>query len=284
MNAINAAKHHPDPSLPRVYKIIARRQDLADTYSMDLVPADGGLPPRFSHGQFNMLGAFGGGEVPISISGDAARADIVTHTIRAVGGATIALEKLRKGDFVTLRGPYGRPWPFEELVGKDVLIIAGGVGLAPLRSTILGVLAARQKFGRVAVLYGTRSPQDLLFEDELLSWRGRFDTQVSVTVDRADYEWAGNVGVVTRLIKGLEISPEDTVSFVCGPEIMMSYSAQKLTDLGVAPQNIYLSMERNMRCAVGFCGHCQMAGKFVCKDGPVFSWQDLKKTLSVAEL
>jgi len=260
-----------DPMTPVRYRVERNRRETHDTYTLDLVPADGGPTMPFAPGQFNMLYLFGVGEVPISISGDPGDARSLVHTIRAVGGVTRAMRALAPGDVVGVRGPYGAPWPVEAAKGEDVVLVAGGIGLAPLRPVLYSILARRREYGRVSVLYGTRTPADILFRRELLRWRARFDLEVFVTVDRSAAGWTGNVGVVTTLVRRAPFDPHDTVAMLCGPEIMMRYGALELERHGVSPERIYLSMERNMHCAVGLCGHCQFGPTFVCKDGPVFA-------------
>jgi len=271
-----------DPMVPRPFRIVRRSRELADTFTLELEPEDG-APYAFEPGQFNMLYAFGTGESAISISGDPAGGKLI-HTIRAVGSVTDKLQALKKDDRVGVRGPFGTAWPVEHARGHDVLIIAGGIGLAPLRPAILQILANRQNYGKVAILYGARTPGDILYRKELEAWRGRFDTYVDVIVDRADAGWNGKVGVVPKLIDLAAFSPEDTLAMVCGPEIMMQFSVQALERAGVASDAIYVSMERNMKCAVGFCGHCQFGGRFVCKDGPVFTHAEVAAHMSVREL
>ncbi|MGB0684546.1 MAG: FAD/NAD(P)-binding protein [Magnetovibrionaceae bacterium] len=278
------ADFQEDPLLPRVYRVIRRRRDLADTFTIDIAPVDGGPIPAFDHGQFNMLGGFGAGEVPISIAGDVAERGFFRHTIRSVGAGTGALEALRKGDHLSLRGPYGRPWPLSDLKGLDVVVVSGGLGLAPLRSSILGLIAARKSYGRVILLHGARSPADLIYERELHEWRGRFDLSVEVTVDRAGSDWSGQVGVVPKLIRRADFDGPQAAALICGPEIMMRYSAEALIEDGVSPEAIWVSLERHMRCAVGFCGRCQLGAQFVCRDGPVFRWDDIEPLLKIREL
>lgn len=256
---------------PARYRVERNRRETHDTYTLDLVPADGGPSMAFAPGQFNMLYTFGIGEVPISISGDPGDTSVLVHTIRAVGGVTRAMRGLRPGDVVGVRGPFGAPWPVDASAGADVVLVAGGIGLAPLRPSLYRVLARRKEYGRVALLYGTRSPGDILFRRELERWRARFDLEVQVTVDRGTEDWTGDVGVVTTLVSRARFDPSDTVAMLCGPEVMMRFGALALRERGVAPGNVYLSMERNMQCAVGLCGHCQFGPTFVCKDGPVFA-------------
>lgn len=272
--------------LPAPWRIRRARRDTRDTFTLDLEPADDGVGLRFQPGQFNMLYVFGAGEVPISMSGDPAKSGVLTHTVRAVGAVTKAMSKLKRGDTIGVRGPFGAHWPVEEAAGKDIVIVAGGIGLAPLRPVVYHVLARREKYGRVALLYGTRTPQDILFERELEQWRGRFDLQVEVTVDNvpAGQNWRGDVGVVTKLIAGAVFDPAQTVAMICGPEVMMRFTVIELQKRGVSEESVFISMERNMKCAVGFCGHCQFGPTFICKDGPVFRFDRIQPWLSKREI
>ncbi|HXZ09456.1 MAG TPA: FAD/NAD(P)-binding protein, partial [Paraburkholderia sp.] len=167
---------------------------------------------------------------------------------------------------------------------SDIVIVAGGLGLAPLRPAIYHVLANRARYGHVAILFGTRHPQDMLYRDELAAWRRNLDISVEVTVDHAESDWRGNVGVVPALIPRVSFDPRDTVALVCGPEIMMRFTANALRDAGVAPDRISLSMERNMKCAIGLCGHCQFGPAFVCKDGPVMRFDRIERIFAVREI
>lgn len=274
-----------DPMMPTPYRVIDKRRELADTFTIELATVNGAAAGQgFLPGQFNMLYAFGIGEVPISISGDPANADRLVHTIRNVGAVTNAMAGLSKGDVIGVRGPFGSAWPVKAVEGSDVVIIAGGVGLAPLRPAIHHVLANRSKYGRFVILYGARTPHDIMFTSELRKWRGRFDTQVNVTVDHAAGDWAGNVGAVTKLIPRAVFDPRHAAIFVCGPEIMMRFTIAELDGLGVAKNSIYVSMERNMKCAVGICGHCQFGEYFVCRDGPVFPYGKIEALFKVREL
>ena len=248
------------------------RQEIAQTVTFDLQAADGSAF-SFAPGQFNMLYAFGVGEIPISISGDPTRSGMLTHTIRTVGPVSAALCRVRPGDQVGVRGPFGSAWPVEAARGCDVVIAAGGIGLAPLRPALYYVLAHRADYGNVILLYGARTRQDLLYTRELEQWRGRFDLQVEVTVDSAAGGWLGHVGTVTTVIPRATFDPRHTMAMVCGPEVMMRFTVQELQKRGIADERIYLSMERNMKCGIGLCGHCQWGPLFVCKDGPVFSYQ-----------
>ncbi len=264
-----------DPMVPHPYRVVRRRRETRDTFTLFLEPL-AGESPSFAPGQFHMLYLFGVGEVPISISGDPAQPHPQVHTIRAVGAVTQALARLRPGAILGLRGPFGSHWPLEEAVGRDVVVVAGGIGLAPLRPAIYHLLAHRERYGRIVVLYGARTPEELLYPKELARWSGHLDVEVLVTVDRASGSWRGNVGVVTTLIPRAPFDPQDTMALVCGPEIMMRYTVLALQKRGVPPPAIYVSMERNMKCAVGFCGHCQYGPHFICKDGPVFCYDHIR--------
>ncbi len=217
-----------------------------------------------------MLYVFGVGEIPISISGDPARPRPLVLTTRAVATVSKAMRELRPEDVIGVRGPFGSHWPIDHAVGKDVVIVAGGIGLAPLRSAMYQVTSQREKYGKIVLLYGAHTPQDILYRRELEHWRSHFDLEVYVSVDHATDKWRGSVGVVTRLIPRALFDPQNTVAMVCGPEVMMRFTTAELQKRGVAMENIFISMERNMKCAVGQCGHCQYGPYFVCKDGPVF--------------
>ncbi|CAA7616095.1 Oxidoreductase FAD/NAD(P)-binding [Magnetospirillum sp. LM-5] len=272
-----------DPMLPVLFRIEKVRRDLSDTFTMELVPEAGG-EFSFKPGQFNMLYVFGVGEIPISISGDPGDRSVLVHTTRAVGAVSSALDSLKAGDQIGVRGPYGTAWPIESAYGQDVVFVAGGVGLAPLRPAIYHAMNNRERYGKVMVLYGARTPEDILFKKELERWRGRFDMDVLVTVDRATGKWSGNVGVVTNLVAKGGFDPLHTTAFVCGPEVMMRYGASALEKKGVARDTIWISMERNMKCGVGLCGHCQWGSHFVCKDGPVFRYDSVADLFQVREL
>jgi NAD(P)H-flavin reductase len=269
------------PLVPRPHRIRRRRRETADTFTLELAGSGGS---GFRPGQFNMLYVFGTGEVPISMSGDPRRADTFVHTIRAVGPVTRALAALRAGAAVGVRGPFGTPWPLEAATGCDVVLVAGGIGLAPLRPLVYAIAARRRDFGRVVLLYGARSPAELLFRRELERWPRTAGIEIAVTVDRATREWAGQVGVVTTLVRRVVADPARTTAFVCGPEIMMRFAAGALSERGVPEAAVFVSMERNMKCAIGFCGHCQLGPTFVCKDGPVFPWPRVRGLLSIREV
>ncbi len=266
---------------PSPWPVAAVRRETADVVTLGLTPAG---PFAFLPGQFNMLSVPGIGEVPISISGDPVPNSQVLHTIRDVGPVTRALCALRRGQRVGVRGPYGTSWPLAVAEGGDLVIVAGGIGLPPLRPALYQALRQRDRFGRIVLLYGARTPADLLFASELATWRGRFDLDVRVTVDTAGRDWRGDVGVVPGLIQWAQFDPETTTAFVVGPEIMMRFTVRALQSAGVKDDRVYLSMERNMQCAAALCGHCQLGPFLVCRDGPVFSYRQLARWLAIKEL
>jgi NAD(P)H-flavin reductase len=273
-----------DPMQPRPARVVQVDKDTHDTFTVSLEAASGNGNPAFAPGQFSMLYVFGVGELPISISGDPEEPGRLVYTVRSVGKATNALVTRRPGDVVGVRGPFGTSWPMAKARGKDLLVIAGGIGLAPLRPAIYHVLRHRGDYRRLIVLYGARSPQDALYREQLTAWTYLPDTQILTTVDYGGLRWRGYVGVVTTLFRYVRLQPDRTVALICGPEIMMRYVLRELEVRGVAAADTYLSMERNMKCAVGFCGHCQMGPYFVCKDGPVFPLSQMQPWMGKYEL
>jgi len=269
---------------PIQYRVIGTRKEAPDTRTLRLQPTKGALPRPFAPGQFNMLYVFGVGEAPISMSGDPEDPGTLVHTVREVGAVTRALCRARAGDAIGVRGPFGTSWPLEDSEGNDLLFIAGGLGLPPLRPAIYRVLAERDRYGHVSILYGARTPSDILFKREMGRWSGRFDVDVHVTVDVAGGGWRGDVGVVTRLLKRAGFDPDHTTAFLCGPEVMFRFAAVELEDLGVRPEQVFVSMERNMHCGVGLCGHCQFGPTFVCKDGPVYRYDRVSHLLNLREV
>lgn len=285
LEQIESGRAPADPMWPQMYRVESVLAETSDTFTLTVEPAGGAGAPGFAPGQFSMLYTFGVGELPISISGDPARPRRLVYTVRSVGPATQALVSLGPGDSLGVRGPFGTAWPIEAAKGKDVLIVAGGIGLAPLRPVIYHVLRNRDDFVRLIVLYGARSPRDLLFRKELAAWARCPDTQVLTTVDYGGLNWRGRVGVVPTLFRQIRMHPDRTVAMICGPEIMMRYVLGELAESrGVPEQNIYLSMERNMKCGVGLCGHCQCGSYFICRDGPVFSYPQVRSLLGKNEL
>jgi NAD(P)H-flavin reductase len=269
---------------PEPFEVRQVRRETGDTFTLTLTPVTGEQTRPFAPGQFNMIYVFGVGEVPISISGDPARPELLVHTVRAVGAVTRALQKLQRGDWVGVRGPFGTSWPVEQAHGQDVILVAGGIGLAPLRPALDHVLLHRALYGRVVLLYGARTPRDILYARELREWRGRFDIDVEVTVDRATVEWQGAVGVVTKLIQRAPFDPMNAMAMICGPEVMIRFAAVALERRGVATERVFVSVERNMKCAVGLCGHCQLGPFFVCRDGPVFAYDRLRPFFGLREV
>lgn len=271
---------------PDLYSIRHVRTETDDTFTVELVPANGTSVMTFAPGQFNMVYIPGAGEIPISISGDPANHGRLLHTTRAVGSVTHAMRRLSAGDVIGVRGPFGVGWPTETAAadGKDVVIVAGGIGLAPLRPALYRLLAERQRYGKIVLLYGTRTPADLLYRRELELWKARLDMEVVVTVDRASGRWHGNVGVVTTLIPKAPFNRLHTIAMICGPEVMMRFTAMKLEERGVPANSIYVSLERNMKCGIGLCGHCQCGATFICKDGPVYRYDRVKQLFATREV
>ena len=267
------------PMVPVPYRVARRRRETHDSWTLELEPHGNAAADPLAPGQFAMLYAFGHGELPISVS-----ALPLVHTIRAVGTVSTALCNARRGDVLGVRGPFGTSWPVAAAEGADVVVVAGGIGLAPLRPVVHHLLAHRERYGRVVVLYGGRSPAELFYPAELERWRGRFDVEVHVAVDQANADWHGRVGVVTTLVPRADFDPANAVAMICGPEVMMRFAVAALLERGVAAEAISVSLERSMKCAIGLCGHCQLGPAFICKDGPVFHWDAVEELLRVREL
>lgn len=264
-----------DPMLPYTATIRAIRTEAYGISTFSLEYNDPGAPIGFAPGQFNMISLPGFGEVAISICSDPNVPRIMEHTIRYAGSVTRAIGRLRVGDTVGMRGPYGNPWPMELAAGKDLMIVSGGIGLAPLRPVILEALHRRSSFGRVLVLYGGRTPQDLLYTTEFEKWQ-EGGIEMYVSVDRADETWKGQVGVIPMAFYRTRLDHRNTLVFSCGPEIMMRFVIYEAMARRVPKEAIYVSMERNMKCAVGFCGHCQLGPVFICKQGPIFRFAEVE--------
>lgn len=273
-----------DPMTPRTYVVKEITKETADTFTLAVEPEEGPNRTSFEPGQFSMLWVFGVGELPISISGNPAEHEHLIYTVRSVGLATHSLVSQRVNDRIGVRGPFGKGWPVRAAEGKDVIIVAGGIGLAPLRPVIYHVLANRGKFGRLIVLYGARTPQDMLYRKEIAAWTRDRSTHVLTTVDYGGLSWRGRVGVVTTLFKYARLQPSRSIAMVCGPEIMMRFVVRELEEQGLSRDDIYLSMERNMKCGIGFCGHCQYGPHFICNDGPVFAFEKIRPQLEKYEL
>lgn len=284
MATVEAVASIADPMLPLPYLVKRVDKETPDTFSFVLHSENGNEGRSFKPGQFSMLWIFGVGELPISISGDPANTGEFVYTVRSVGKATNALVSRKAGDVVGVRGPFGTGWPMETARGRDVIVIAGGIGLAPLRPVIYEVLQNRDRYGRLVLLYGARSPHDVLYRKELASWSREGDTQVLTTVDYGGLSWHGHVGVVTTIFKYARIHPSRSVAMICGPEIMMRFVIRELELRGMSHGDIYVSMERNMKCGVGFCGHCQYGPYYICKDGPVFPYEKIQPLLEKYEL
>jgi NAD(P)H-flavin reductase len=262
---------------------IQRETESIATYSLEFGDADVGARYQFRPGQFNMLYLPGIGEAAISISSDACRPRPLLHTVRAVGNVTRAMNRLNPGDQLLVRGPFGSCWPVDASRGCDVVIAGGGVGLAPLRPMIYHVINHRNAFGIVWLLYGARTPSDLLYASEYDSWRAA-GIDVRVTVDIGDESWRGPIGVVPTLFERLRLDAARTRVMTCGPEVMMRFVIREALAQGVAEDHIHLTLERNMNCALGFCGHCQLGPAFVCKDGPVFAYNQMRPYLDIEDL
>jgi NAD(P)H-flavin reductase len=273
-----------DEMIPAVARVARVQKETYDTFTLGIEPAKGDVLESFSPGQFSMLYVFGAGELPISISGDPLDRSKLVYTVRSVGKTTQALVSRHVGESVGVRGPYGTNWPMRMARGKDVLIVAGGIGLAPLRPAIHYILRRRADYGRLIVLYGARSPRDLIYRKQLADWARLPDTQVLLSVDYGGLTWTGHVGVVTGLFRYVRLQPFHTVAMVCGPELMMRYVLRELDSRGLPPGDIYISLERNMKCGIGLCGHCQCGPNFICKDGPIFSYQKVRPWFGKDEL
>ncbi|WP_234334441.1 FAD/NAD(P)-binding protein [Streptomyces sp. NRRL B-1347] len=265
--------------LPVPYRVVARWRETPDTVTLRLDPVDAALA-AFTPGQFAMVHCFGRGEIPLSVSSLPTTGGLA-HTVRAVGAVSAGLCATRVGDVLGLRGPYGTGWELERALGQDVVVVTGGIGLAPLRPLIRDAAAEPRRYGRLNVLIGARTPEDLLAKYETRRWP---TTYTGVTVDRARSGWHGEVGLVTGLLDRARFTPAHCRAFVCGPEPMIRATARDLTHRGVAADHIRVSLERNMRCATGTCGHCQLGPLLLCRDGPVVDWSRAAPLLSTREL
>jgi anaerobic sulfite reductase subunit B len=271
------------PMAPVAHRVTALHAELPGTRTIETAPVDAAqaLSPA-RPGQFHMLWAFGVGEVPISVSRLPAAG--ACHTIRAVGATTRALCAVSEGDTIGVRGPFGREWDLDAARGGDVVVVAGGLGMAPIRPIIDAIVADRESYGRAVVLIGARSPDELLFADDLAGWRGRFDLNVEIIVDHARPDWRGDVGVVTSLIGRIPVDAASTFAYVCGPEVMMRFASRTLVDHGVPAERVQVSLERNMVCAVAHCGHCQLGPTFICREGPVYPYDSVAPLLDIRAL
>jgi len=251
---------------------IERETEDTKTYSLSLKGASYSAKP----GQFNMVGYPGVGEAPISLSSVVSHGGF-QHTIKAVGRVTRFIDRLKKGDRIYLRGPYGTCWPFNDAVGKDIVLVAGGIGLAPIRPVIQEILRKRDSFGKAMLIYGARTPDSIPFRDEFDLWRNNLDVLLTVDEVPAHARWDHSVGLVTQLLDKVALNPGKTLVFICGPEIMMLFVSRGLFLRRFTPSRVFVSLERRMKCGVAQCGHCQHGSKFVCKDGPVFPYRDVSR-------
>jgi sulfhydrogenase subunit gamma (sulfur reductase) len=265
--------------LPRMATIQSMRLETIDvtTFRVTIDGSDGTGKFEYKSGQFAEVSVLGVGEAPISISSSPTRPEAIEFSIRIVGELTNALHELQPMDKIGIRGPFGNFFPLEEMEGKNVLIIGGGIGLAPLRSVILNVLDNRAKYDKIDIIYGARSPQDLVFTSEYEEWQAVDNTRLHLTVDRGDEEWKGNVGLVPTFLKEIHPSPDNTTSITCGPPIMIRFVIEALNELGFSSEHIITTLERRMKCGVGKCGRCNIGNKYVCLDGPVFTLKQLKE-------
>jgi sulfhydrogenase subunit gamma (sulfur reductase) len=272
-----------NPYLPHVARIVERRQESDTIFTLRLRFEDAAMREgyRFAPGQFNMVYLHGVGEVPISIVSDPEEEGLFDHTIRIVGRVTEGLAALCEGDQLGIRGPYGRGWPLQEAEGRDVLIVTGGLGCAPVVSVIHYVIRRRRRFGRLTIIQGVKHSADLIYRRRYEQWAQVPNTTVLIAANVSAGHWPWHVGPVTELIEQADIDPARTVAMMCGPEGMMIAAAKILRDKGMAETALHFSMERNMQCAIGHCGHCQFGGKFVCRNGPVFSYAEIKDLLGV---
>jgi len=271
-----------EPMLTTIFRVKSNRKETSDTRTLELVTPNGRVP-AWRPGQFMMLYMFGLGEIPISISGDPAHTGAITHTVRAVGAVSRGICEAKPGSSIGVRGPYGRGWPIDQSEGQDVVIVAGGLGQAPIRPAIYTIIANRSRYERVWLLVGARTPDILLYRREMDRWR-KNNIDIRITVDAASPGWKGSVGPVTTLIPRTTFEPLRTTAYIVGPEIMMRFAVQRLLERGVSHDRLFLSMERNMKCAIGFCGHCQLGPAFICKDGPVFCYSQLAPWLSIRNM
>jgi len=265
-----------NPYLPNLAVINDVKELTYDTKLFVLSFKDKNVQENFIYkpGQFVEIGVFGFGEAPISITSSPFVKNCFELCIKNMGNVTNKLYQMKKNDNVYIRGPYGNGFPFDEVKNKDVLFVAGGIGLAPLRGLINEMLAHRNSFGKIQVLYGARTPEDMIFTDELKGWGEKI--KVLTIVDKGDFRWKGNVGVVGTLLTNIKDETKNTVAFVCGPPIMIKFVIKDLVKLGFKDEVIITTLERKMQCGIGKCGHCNIGGKYVCIDGPVFTYKQIK--------
>lgn len=281
-NAIEASAR---ALVPEPAEIVEKRSFGPQIHVFRLRLSDPSARPRFDfqQGQFNMVSVPGVGEVAISISSDPHDLDL-EHTIRIVGRTTRVIEALGVGDILGIRGPYGSAWPLLQARWKDVLVVTGGLGCAPVTGAIEYMFRRRANYGRIVVLHGVKKPSDMVHRERFEAWRREADTQVLLTTDQPDRTWKDRFGVVTELFSEVEIDPRRTIVFMCGPEVMIRYAVRILVERGVSMDRVFVSLERNMKCAIGLCGHCQFGPEFVCKDGPIFPFSRIARFFGVRGL
>ena len=280
MNTLTGYKqHHYLPRLARVEGVQAMTEQ---EVFLELSPA-GKRPLAYAPGQFVQVSLLGVGEVPISICSSPTRGDNFQLCVRQAGIVTHAMQRIEARSRLGIRGPFGRGFPMLEMLGRDLVLVAGGLGLAPLRSLITYVLDQREDFGRLVVVYGTKSPETRLFRDDLAAWRKRGDIELIVTVDEADESWQGRTGVATEPLADLTLDPDRTLAVVVGPPVLYRFAAMGLFERGLTPETIFFSLERNFHCGLGKCGHCQLNDLYVCQDGPVFRLSELLKRTEAVE-
>ena len=271
-----------DPYLPRPARVVERRQESPTIFTLRLELQDPSEREAyvFHPGQFNMVYLPGAGEVPISIVSDPQDPHLLDHTIRAVGRVTHGLAQVRAGEQIGLRGPYGWGWPLQESQGRDIVVLTGGLGCAPVVGAIRYVLRRRRQFGRLVIMQGVKHADDLIWRGSYQAWAAQPHTQVLLAADQApEGEWPWYTGRVLDLIDQAEFDPHHCTVMMCGPEPMMWAGVDALLNRGVAAEDLWLSMERNMQCALGHCGHCQYGADFVCRHGPVFCYHDIRDRL-----
>ncbi len=267
-----------DPYTPFEAEVVERIQESSTIFTLRLRFTDAEQHKRYSFqpGQFNMVYLYGVGEVAISIVSDPEDERLYEHTIRVVGRVTRGLAEVKQGQRVGIRGPFGRGWPLEQAEGHDVLIVTGGLGCAPVVSVINYIISRRERFGRLTIMQGVKHSDDLLWRERYKLWSQMPDTHVIIAADQGGQQWPWRIGPVIGMFDELNLQPDKTIAMMCGPEGMMHAAVKRLLEMGVAEEMLYMSMERNMQCAVGHCGHCQYGGHFICKDGPVFSFNEIK--------
>ncbi|EKD71091.1 MAG: hypothetical protein ACD_46C00274G0001 [uncultured bacterium] len=272
-----------DPYLPLEAEIVDRTQESSTIFTIHIRFVECECRERFLFlpGQFNMLYLYGVGEVAISIVSDPEEKKILKHSMRAIGRVTKAIQKLQPGDRIGVRGPFGRGWPLNQARHKDVVVVTGGLGCAPTVSVINYILGRRDQYGALKILQGVKHSDDFIYRKQYSKWQESPNTEIHIAADQAGPKWPWGVGYVTDMIQSLTLDPDNTITMMCGPEMMMRTAIHSLVKKGIPEENIYLSMERNMECGIGQCGHCQYGGLFICKDGPIFPYPVIKSLFSV---